>query len=361
MRVLIIASGDLWAGAEVMIFQLICELNKIKQVDLLVVLLNKGRLEQEIRAKDVKVKIINEMTHSFFSIIHEFREIIYSFSPEVIHSHRYKENMAARLAAIGYRHIKLVATQHGMPEINRDKKNGISRLKNFIFFRLLSSYFDRTVAVSREMKNTLVECHGFSDKKVTVIHNGIPIHGIACTRERQRVIVGSAGRLFAVKDYSLMVDIAKSVIAKSEVVDFVIAGDGPEYSMLNEKIEKYGLEDRFKMIGHQDNMDAFFRGIDIYINTSMHEGIPMSVLEAMSYKLPVVVPEVGGFPEIVENNVNGFLVSGRDPEIFAKKVLKLIQPDFRKKMAIAAKQRVETNFSSKMMARAYYQLYKELL
>ena len=93
-------------------------------------------------------------------------------------------------------------------------------------------------------------------------------------------------------------------------------------------------------------MDAFYRSLDVYINTSVHEGIPMSVLEAMSYGLPVVVPKVGGFPEIVEDGVSGYLVGGREPEIFADKIFALLQPDVRELMSRLARQRVKESFST---------------
>lgn len=96
-------------------------------------------------------------------------------------------------------------------------------------------------------------------------------------------------------------------------------------------------------------------------NTSVHEGIPMSVLEAMSHGLPVVVPKVGGFPEIVEEGVSGYLVAGRDPASFAEKILGLVQAECRQSMTGAARQRVVNCFSSEAMARKYYKLYSELV
>ena len=64
-------------------------------------------------------------------------------------------------------------------------------------------------------------------------------------------------------------------------------------------------------------MDTFYKSLDVYINTSIHEGIPMSLLEAMSHGLPVVVTKVGGFPEIVDQGVNSYLIDSRDLSVFA--------------------------------------------
>jgi glycosyltransferase involved in cell wall biosynthesis len=109
-------------------------------------------------------------------------------------------------------------------------------------------------------------------------------------------------------------------------------------------------------------MDAFYTKIDIYINTSVHEGIPMSVLEAMSHKLPVIVPKVGGFVEIVEDGVHGYLVDNRNPLMFADRCIELLSDKKkRRRMAEAARQRVMDNFSRETMANQYYQLYQQLL
>jgi len=176
------------------------------------------------------------------------------------------------------------------------------------------------------------------------------------------LIIGSAGRLFPVKDYSLLVDIAAQVVIQNDTITFVLAGDGPLRSELEEKVKKYGIKNHFFFLGHQDDMAGFYKSLDVYINTSVHEGIPMSVLEAMSYGLPVVVPSVGGLPEIVNNNTQGFLVEGRNKYTYAECLSKLnSNVDLRQKMGESARKRVVGCFSREVMAQKYYNLYRELL
>jgi len=131
--------------------------------------------------------------------------------------------------------------------------------------------------------------------------------------------VGSAGRLFPVKGYDFFIEVAAKVMSVSEQVQFVIAGDGPERQRLERAIGKRGLRNRFTLLGHVDDMAGFYKGLDVYVSTSVHEGIPMSVLEAMGHGLPVVVPYVGGFPEIVEDGECGYLVAERSADLFARK------------------------------------------
>ncbi len=358
---MILASGDLWAGAEVMVYQLSRGLAQIEGIEFCVVLLNRGRLAEELERLGLNVHVIDESETPFLSLILGVKKLVADFSPDVIHSHRYKENLLAWLVTIGTPKVKLVTTQHGMPEMAGTAQSTASRFRSGLFFRLLSCCFHRTVAVSREMQQALVGSYGFAAKDVTVIHNGIGLPDYTPHSPRKRVVVGSAGRLFPVKDFSLFVDIARHVISRNENVDFMLAGDGPERTLLEGKVRESGIQKRFTFSGHVEDMDAFYMRLDIYLNTSVHEGIPMSVLEAMSHGLPVVVPKVGGFPEIIEDGVSGFLVPGRDSDGFADKIIALLQVDTRRSAAEAARLRVVEHFSREAMARAYCQLYEELV
>lgn len=361
MRVMVMASGDLWAGAEVMVYQLVCGLVEISEIEICVVLLNRERLAKELEQLGVEVHVVDESRLSLFALARTVRKIVVDFAPDILHSHRYKENVLAWLSSQGKKKIKLVATQHGMPETTASGKTLTTRSRTGLFFRLLSFCFDCTVLVSGEMARALVGTYGFSDKDVIIIHNGIALPGHVSPPSGQRLMIGSAGRLTPVKDFSLLVDIARAVVSQNAMIDFVLAGDGPERDMLEEKVKRYGIEDRFRFLGHQDDMDDFYRGLDMYINTSVHEGIPMSVLEAMSYGLPVVVPMVGGFSEIVEDGVSGYLVVGREPVAFTDRIVQLINPEHRGVMGSAARKRIERYFSRDVMARQYYRLYKELV
>ena len=358
-RLVLIASGDLWAGAEVMICQLVSGIIKINNIHLLVVLMNKGKLAEELERLGAAIHIVDEKRNSFAKSVRDIKVLIKKFTPDVIHSHRYKENVLAWCASRGLPGCRLVATQHGMPEIVGDLSVK-DRLLNGLFFGVLSAGFARTVVVSEDMRRSLVGRYGFTGKDVIVIHNGIRIPERVISPPGARLVVGSAGRLFPVKDFSLFIDVARNVVQQSERIDFVLAGDGPELNMLRDKVKRHGMEERFTFLGHQEDMASFYKGLGGYINTSMHEGIPMSVLEAMSYGLPIVAPKVGGFPEILVQGVHGFLVEDRDPDKFAQYILRLSNFEETRRMGQAARERVIASFSQETMVQRYLQLYNEL-
>lgn len=358
---MVLASGDLWAGAEVMIYQLVCGFKEFEDVVILVVLLNNGRLAEEFKGADIEVRIVDEVQLSILGLARGIHKIVKEFSPHIIHSHRYKENLLAWLITRVMRKVRLVATQHGMPETSGEKQRCKDRLRSAFFFSLLSFGFQKTVAVSQEMRSLLLGNYGFSERKLEVIHNGILLPPEVVKQKSGGLRVGSAGRLFPVKGYDFFVEVAAKVMSMNEQVQFVIAGDGPEQKRLERAIGKHGLQDQFTLLGHVDDMAGFYRSLDVYVNTSVHEGIPMSVLEAMGHGLPVVVPHVGGFPEIVVDGECGYLVAERSADLFARRILGLVDLEQRKKMANSARKRVEQLFSQKAMTEKYYQLYGKLL
>jgi len=363
LRILHIVSGDLWAGAETMACNLLRRLKIYADLGITVILLNEGRLADELRAVDMAVHVIDEKRNSFSQILAKIRRIIISDPPHVIHSHRYKENILAFLSSRSRRGIRLVSTQHGLPEAYAKEPGLINRLVSNTNFFLLSRLFT-TVAVSEDIRNALVKRYGFSNDRVDVIHNGIQLPPFTNLMEKTGpFVIGSSGRLFPVKDYPLMVEIAR-VMAGTGAGEgrFELAGDGPGMDSLRTLVNEYKLSDSFILKGHLDDMDSFYRGLNVYLNTSIHEGIPMTILEAMGHGLPVVAPAVGGIVEIIEDGKEGFLIDSRDPEAFAEKCLLLKDNrELRTVMSRAAREKAERAFSAERMAESYYLLYRRLL
>ena len=137
-----------------------------------------------------------------------------------------------------------------------------------------------------------------------------------------------------------------------------MAGEGPERSKLQALIQQYGLNETFVLKGHVEDMLPFYRSLDLYLNTSVHEGIPMSILEAMAHGLPIVAPNVGGIGEVLDNGEDGYLIDTRDPGAFAEKCFLLYEnKQLRRRMARAARAKIVKSFSVENMAAQYHELY----
>ena len=361
LRVCHLVSGDLWAGAEVMDFRLLKGLKAFPDLDLSAIVLNQGRFADEIENLGIPVDVVDETRLGFPRILKKVKTLLEEKRPDVVHCHWYKLNLLAFLSTRSKRTVSLVSTQHGMPEfVGREKNFKYATLHRINFF-LLSRWFQGTVAVSNEIRKALLGRYGFDEKRTFLIYNGTELCDDEPIRERsgRDFKVGSTGRLVPVKDFPFMVEIARDVTKMESNIRFGIAGNGPEKTRVEEMICRYGLEQSFRLCGFLDNVVLFYKEIDIYLNTSIHEGIPMSILEAMAHGLPVVAPDVGGLGEIIEDGVQGFLVKGRNPRDFADRCVRLYRDEpLRQQMGLAARERIKTVFSNHRMANDYYELYR---
>ena len=360
LKICHLISGDLWAGAEVMAFHLLSGLNTMPGIDLFVILLNKGRLSIELENVGISTCVLDEDKRSFLEIVSLAARMVKTRGPHILHSHRYKENILSYLVSITLReNVALVSTQHGMPEVYDGRPSLLQRLKSHANYRLLASRFDKTVAVSSDIRESLIRNYGFQEKHVETIRNGIIVpEARGRSGEKDGFVIGSAGRFFPVKDYPFMVEVAKEVNAKIDNIRFELAGEGPMLGDIQDRISKHGLQGRFVLRGFIHDVSSFYAGLDVYLNTSLHEGIPMSILEAMAHGVPPVVPRVGGLGEIVTDGVDGYLVDTRDPKDFAEKCLSLYKNEtLRRNMARAAREKIIRQFSIERMVNAYLDMY----
>ena len=161
-----------------------------------------------------------------------------------------------------------------------------------------------------------------------------------------------AGRINRWKGQKLFVDMAKLVSQENDNVEFLIAGDvykGEDEILddLKEYILESGVKDKIELLGQVDNMNSFYRKLDIFILPSIQpEPFGLVVIEAMNNKLPVVATNHGGPVEIIENNIDGFLVDYKDAKEIAQVVNKLIKDkELRSYIATNAEEKVKKQFN----------------
>jgi glycosyltransferase involved in cell wall biosynthesis len=364
-----IASGDGWGGAEAQVATLLKSLAERGDVRLCAIVLNDLRLAQELRQSGVDVKVIPEREKSFPRILMESAEYLRGRGVQVLHSHRYKENLLALLLALRYP-VRLVRTQHGQPE----PYTGFSGLKQrFVYAvdRQIASYAaDHVISVSSDLTRYL-QGH-ISARKVTIVRNGIALDrvrsGLSPSEAKQRLfiradapVIGIATRLTAIKRLDLFVATAACISKALPNARFVIAGDGAEESRLRQLIQDAGLEHEVLLLGHRADIHDVMRAMDILLVTSDHEGLPMALLEAMALGIPVVSRHVGGIPEVIEDGVTGCLVGSDSSVDLARVCASLLRdPERRKRIADSARHEVEQNYSAEKNAADIAQIYKSL-
>jgi len=362
--ILHIFSGDLWAGAEVVIFSLLRELNESASLRMVALSLNEGILTEKLRAAGVPTHVIPESRHSFAAILLRAARLFKGKRIAGIHSHRYKENLLAWLLARRIGANNVLTTIHGLPE----PANGTPREARAARWRSRLDYalvkrFRCAVAVSEEMKATLIRQHGFRPERLRVIHNGAalpsPPEDPECASGGY-FHIGTVARLVPVKGLDLFLNAAAAIRREAPHVRFSILGDGPLRGELMQKAADLRLDECVKFLAPRPDPTAFYRTLHVYLNTSLHEGIPLSVIEAMACGTPVVSSAVGGIPEIVRDEQDGFLIRPRDADLFSRRCLSLMRDDgLRRSMGRHASTRARSHFSVSAMAGAYSSLYDE--
>jgi len=370
IHVLHIASGDLWAGAEVMLYTLAKALLENPKTQLSVVLLNHGVLEQKLGECKIPTYILDESNLSSFQILHQLNKIIENIHPDVIHTHRMKENILGSIAAWHNHRIPSLRTVHGAPEF----RPPLYKLpKHLILFlnRLSGRYLQQTlIAVSSDLAKKLQ--HKYPKTKIKVIENGVDIDTlkqcfsdkIKKNTNKKSYRIGIAGRLVAVKRVDLFIESAVYLKQNHPAlpVHFHIYGDGPLYKTLLAQVRSQQAGDYIHFEGHCENITEELQTLDALVMTSDHEGLPMVLLEAMCLHTPIIAHAVGGIPHLLEQGKCGILVRKHTAKAFSEAIINLItQPEQYQQLTRLAFERINKNYSAKYTAKAYESLYHSLM
>lgn len=369
LRVLHVASGDLWAGAEVQAFTLMAHLARSPGVEVAAVLLNDGRLAQELRAAGIEVHIVDERQTGAVSIVMRLRRVLQEWRPDVVHTHRIKENILGSVANRLCGNVPCVRTTHGGDE--RRPRRGVRSAVNRAAFgldqwcgRVLQQ---KIVAVSNPLGQALVE--QFGRDKVVVIENGVDADvvrsqcGVAVadfrTTDPGAAHIGLIGRLVAVKRVDLFIGMAALLNAERPMrqLRFHVFGEGPLRAMLVDLARRSQVAELIKFHGHREDIATCLGGLDVLVNCSDHEGMPMTSLEASALGVPLVAHAVGGLTSVVPEE---FLVHQHDASGYKAAVLRALCADAR---TITKKNAESTlnKFSAQRNAERIRALYEQLI
>jgi len=345
-------SGDLWAGAEVATFHLVRALSRRRDVSVSVVALNEGTLVARLRGCGVRVAVVPESQHGFVGLWRRVRRELSCC--DLVHAHRYKEDLLAALSGRPW-----VATQHGRPE----PAEGAARWRMGIYLALnrlaLRSRARRVIAVSGEIEDWL-RGH-VPGPRVARIWNGIadPLAGREPSAWRDRPLcVGVLGRLAPVKGYELAVE----TVARCPGVELEIVGDGPERPRLEALARGAGAAERIRFLGHLEEPLGRVARWRAMLVTSLHEGNPIGVLEAMALGTPVLSCPLRGIEEILAGRGGRVVKAGREPAEWARALQGLLDDGAEgDRLSREARQRFLESFLDERCAEGTAALYREAL
>ena len=238
-----------------------------------------------------------------------------------------------------------------------------SKYERFIVSKIVNIFSDYIIANSKATAEAISK----NKDKVKVVYNAIDIEKnsdlkgidefykeVAATivKSNNKIKIGMAGRINRWKGQKLFVDMAKLVSEENDNVEFLIAGDvykGEDYILddLKGYILESGVKDKIGLLGQVDNMSNFYKKLDIFVLPSIQpEPFGLVVIEAMNNKLPVVATNHGGPVEIIDNNIDGFLVDYKDAREMAQVVNKLIKDkELRNYISANAEKKVKKKFN----------------
>lgn len=276
--------------------------------------------------------------------------------PDVVHTHNPQAQLhgawAARLAGVPV----VVHTKHGRGCASGRVLQALSRVA--------STWTKRYVAVSEDAARVARERDGIPPGKLQVIHNGVDVQRfaprVAGRPNRWRAV--TVGRLDPIKDQATMLRAVRLVVDRIPGFRLDVVGDGEcrsDLESLRASLELYG---NVEFHGYQQDVAPFLVEADFFMLSSISEGVPIALLEAMAAGLPAVATDVGGLREVVVHGETGRLVPAGSPEALAGAIRAIEEaPYAAQRMGQAARRRVEDHFSLAKVVAAYERMYVECL
>lgn len=287
-------------------------------------------------------------------------KVIKKEKPDIIFGNMWGINTAAIIALkmmLFKRQVKLIIGVVTNP----------SYFKHQRLVRLLYRFADLIVANSYGIRECLISSWKIPKEKIRVIHNGIDIENIdklsfetvnhAWIKSNFNLIV-TVGRLFKPKGLPYLLDALK-IANKKKSVYLIIIGKGEEEKRLKKMAKEMGISDRVDFLGFKKNPFKYIANADLFVLSSLWEGFPNVLLEAMACQTPVISADAPYGPaEIIEDNVNGYLVPAADSARLAEKILYVLENlDKQDDIIREARQKIEKNFSVHKMVKNYEKLF----
>jgi len=350
---------------------------------------NEGDMLYYAIEKNIKPYFIPELKRelSFSNDIVTFRKIynvIKTERPDIIHTHTAKAGALGRLAGIIYnflhhkKHIKLIHTFHG-----HIFEGYFSKIKTKIFIlieKLLSHFTNKIITVSESLKEEIVSLCRVNSNKIEIIPLGFELDEFINIAPRDNIIlnIGIVGRLVPIKNHHLFLETASKIIADNPGIQmrFKVIGDGE----LRDDLERYainlGIRERVEFSGWQRSLVKVYSDLDIVALTSINEGTPVSLIEAMASARAIVATDVGGVKDLLGNEIDiygkpdadfkvlerGIIVKPQDSNSFAIALAFMLQHnDLRKDMCMRGREFIRTRFSKNRLIKDIENLYDELL
>ncbi len=337
---------------------------------------NEGDMMYLARGKGIEPVMVAELGRelSFWDDWRAFwkiYKIICQEKPDIVHTHTAKAGALGRAAACLYKvkglRCKVVHTFHG--HVLHGYFGGI---KTWFFIRvekILALFTDKIITVSQTLKKELVEGFGIAPgEKFEVVELGFELEellGLPVGEAGRCVNIGIVGRLAPIKNHKMLMRIASSIVQRAERmagnIRFVIIGDGELRHELERYAEELGIKEMVEFVGWVKDLKKIYEELDIVVLTSLNEGTPVSIIEAMAAGRPVVASDVGGVKDIIKDGESGYLVGSGDEKDFSERLMELINDaEKRRRFGQYGRSLVKDRFSKDRLIKDTEGLYNTM-
>lgn len=350
-------------GAELLVLNFLKRIDKNKFTPFVCTFDRGGSLEKKFKENNIPVLIISKEKGIDFRLFYKLYKIVSSKKIDIIHTHNFQPWFYAGMSKVLCKNVRLIHTEH----------SNLKRKQNKAIFaeKILSRISDRVIGVSNKVSDTLVEITNNNNCIIETILNGIPTDDIKIKsnkiRDELRIdnktkIIGSVGRLVEDKDYSTLIRAFKIFLNMHKHDNFVLllVGDGSQRKVLEELGDSLGISDRIIFSGFREDVYDFYGAFDAFVLSSIDEGLPLSLLEAMACEVPVISSRVGGIPELICEGETGLLFNPGDIEDLVGKLEEMFCNDkVTCARCIRAKELVLAEYSIESMIAKYLTIYNE--
>jgi sugar transferase (PEP-CTERM/EpsH1 system associated) len=331
-----------------------------------VCLARRGELAEQLAAEGVPVHCVFKPEKFSLKVRDDLAKVLDAVRPDIIHTHHFGSLFYIGPPARKRGVRAIIHTEHGKEDYGRWQYRWIGRLA--------ARHAKAFCCVSEDIARHVLRNRIVSQRKIQLVSNGIELDRFQASDESRRairhtlgiatdaVVFGTVGRLSDIKRQDVMIEGFAELRKVQPESHLLLVGDGPERSALERLVADRDLGRSVHFAGYQENAERYLTAIDVFTLTSDSEGTPLSLLEAWSTGLPVVVTAVGGLPELVEDGTDGLLVPARDPSALAKAFAALCaNAPLRRRMGEVGARKVRTQFDRRTMAANYARLYGNLL
>ena len=336
------------------------------------------------RNNGVKTVIIEEMSRNIslrndvVSLIKVYK-LIQQVKPTIVHTHTAKAGTIGRVAAF-LAHVPLIIhTFHG-----HAFHSYFSPLKSKMFVlieRMLGCITDKIIVISQKQFQEICGQYRIAKAdKIQIIPLGLELNKFLNDTQKDKhslefrtnwgvpsdaILIGIVGRLAPIKNHVMFLEVAQQVLQTAPCnmkLKFMIVGDGELRTDLEDYVTKLGIDKYVIFTGWQTQMKVVYDSLDIVALTSLNEGTPLTLIEAMASGKPVITTNVGGIPDLVTDGYSGILVPPNSPDIFANRLIELLKNKaMRDMLSVNGRNIVIQKYHYSRLIRDIEELYEQLL